>query len=322
MWRVLSVVSLVFLGACSVPAPVSLYYWRTTLDWTDEDSRKLQDAGVDQLGLRLFDWGTRGMEGALMVRSPVPVGLEVVPIVYITTARLEAWATNGANDGAFDAVSEARTLLDQMDGVLARAWPGSPLTWQLDADWTARTRDRWFAVAGAFRALVADRGGRFEVTVRLHQYRDRVTQGVPPADGGVLMLYGSGEKILDPALVEAYVRGPGYPIPLVPAFPSYVQVRQLNGYGRLVALHRLGAGGILPLADLEPRGPHRYEVVRRSSFGGRPLMARDVLAIDRVDPEDLARVAALPGVVALRAAAKGRVWWFDYQPDDKVPRLY
>jgi hypothetical protein len=269
----------------------------------------LRAAGVERVGLRVFDWGLRGEEGPLFVRSPLPAEVAVVPVAYITGERLTRWA----QDAKLYPAAAARELFDHMDGALARAWPGTPATWQLDADWSAATRSAWFAVAGAFGKLVHARGGRFEVTVRLHQYRDRAAQGVPPADGGVLMLYGAGDAVLDKALVQAYLKGPPYPLPLEPAFPVYTQVRQLNGYGRLVALHRLGADSELPLADLEPAGPDHYRVIRRTALAGRVLLAHDELLVDRVDPAVLAAVAALPEVAALRRGAD-RLWIFDYDP--------
>jgi hypothetical protein len=306
------VVLVLSLASCQGrPASAGIYSWKTTLDWSEADTQRLNRAGVDRLGLRLFDWGVRGEEGPLAVRSPVPANVSVVPIVYVTVDRLEAWA----HDKTLDPRAAAQTLFDAMKVVLARAWPGSPTTWQLDADWTARTRAAWFAVAREFGALVHARGGRFEVTVRLHQYRDRGDQGVPPADGGVLMLYGVGDAVLDAGVVRSYLHGPAYPLPLVPAFPTYTQVRQKNGYGRLVALYRLGSDAELPVGELESRGPDHYAVTRRTALQGGILLAHDELFVDRVSPAVLADVARLPEVSAMRGAAGDRVWVFDYDPN-------
>ena len=304
--------SFLFLVACSPrPATTGIYYWRTTLVWSELDTRRLASAGVDRVGLRLFDWGVKGEEGPLVVRTPLPGGLSVVPVVYVTTARLEAWA----KESGFDPVGAARLLFGKMEATLVPAWPGVPAIWQLDADWTAGTRAAWFAVVAAFREQVHARGARLEVTVRLHQVRDRAAQGIPPADGGVLMLYGAGDAVLDRNLVETYLKGPAYPLPLVPAFPVYTQVRQYNGYGRLVALHRLAADAELPLADLQTLGHDHYGVTRRSELGGRPLLAHDQLFVDRVEPDILAAVAALPAVVNFRRDSGDRVWVFDYEPE-------
>lgn len=301
---------LVLLGSCSSrPSTAGAYFWKTTLEWSAADTRRLAEAGVDRVGLRLFDWGTRGEEGPLVVRSPIPASVAVTPVVYLTGDRLTAWA----KDPALDPAAEARRLLEHMEQGLVPAWPGTPGSWQLDADWSASNRKAWFAVAAEFRTLVHAKGGRFEVTVRLHQYRDREVQGVPPADSGVLMLYGTGDAVLDLALVKGYLKGPAYPLPLVPAFPAYTQVRQNNGYGRLVALHRLGSEG-LPTTDLQETATDRFTVLRRSSLGGRPLLAHDELLVDRVDPAVLGAVAALPEVVALRQSAGDRIWVFDYDP--------
>lgn len=299
----------VLLFSCHFrPAATGIYYWKTSLDWSDSDTRRLRSAGVDRVGLRLFDWGVKGAEGPLAVRAPLPASMEVVPVVYVTLERLQTWA----KEPGFDASGEAATLLAKMDQGLALAWPGRPAVYQLDADWTASTRDAWFAVVSAFRERVHSQGAQLEVTVRLHQYRDRRDQGVPPADSGILLLYGLGDAVIDGGVVDAYVHAADYPLPLVLALPDYTQVRQLNGYGRLVALHRLGWATELPMADLRAQGSDRYEVIRRSSLGGRPLLAHDQLLVDRVGPDVLAAVATLPAVAAIRKRSGDRIWVFDY----------
>ena len=302
---------LTLVSCNSRPQTAGIYYWKTSLEWSDSDTRRLTLAGVDRVGLRLFDWGKEGAEGPLLVRTPLPASMTVVPVVYVTVARLEAWA----KDLDFDAVLDAKQLLGAMDRALSPAWSGRPVEYQLDADWAGSTRVAWFAVVGAFRDLVHARGGRLQVTVRLHQYRDRAAQGVPPADGAVVLLYGVGDAVIDLSTVEAYVRTPDYPLPVVLAFPDYTQVRQLNGYGRLVALHRLASGTELPAADLKLEAKNRYEVTRRSSLKGRPLLAHDELLVDTVEPEILAAVENLASIIDLRRRSGDRVWVFDYEAD-------
>lgn len=301
---------ILWTGCAAKPVSAGLYYWKTVLDWSSADSKRLEAAGIDTVGLRVFDWGPRGAEGPLVVRRPLPASLRVVPVAYVTVARLESWA----RDPRFRPQAAADELLAAMDRALSPAWPGRPRVWQLDADWAVSTRDAWFAVVRAATDRVHAREAALEVTVRLHQVRDRDRQGVPPADAGVLMVYGAGDTVLDPALVEAYTKGSAYPLPLTPAFPVYTQVRQLNGYGRLVGLYRLPSGG-LPEADLRPTGPGRWEVVRRTSLEGRPLLAHDTLAVERVEGAALERVWSLPAVAAARQSSGGRIWIFDYDPN-------
>lgn len=301
--------SITLVVSCSSrPTTASLYYWKTSLDWSSSDTNRLTSAGVDRLGLRLFDWGAQGREGPLVVRTPIPASVMVEPVVYITVGRLQAWAKIASLDSRATAVE----LLQAMDQTLASAWPGSPSVWQLDADWSAGTRAAWFAVAREFGRLVHARGARFEVTVRLHQIRDRADQGVPPADAGILMLYGVGDAVLDLGVVQSYLKGEDYPLPLVPAFPVYTQVRQKNGYGRLVGLYRLGSDEELPLADLVPEGNDHFRVIRRSGLQGGVLLSHDELFVDRVSSAVLSAVAQWPEVASLRRAAGDRVWVFDY----------
>lgn len=304
------------LVACSVP-PTSLYLWQSTLDGRRIDPAQLRAAGVDQLGLRVFDWDRGRPVGPLRVVSPVPASVAVMPVAYVTTDQLQSWA----RDPSLDPKAEALRLKGAMDQGLGRAWPGQPQVWQLDADWTATTRDAWFAVVEAFAAEVHRAGGRLSATVRLHQYRDRATQGVPPADEGVLMLYGTGDRIVDEDLVTGYLKAADYPLPLVPAFPHYGQVLHKNGYGRLVGLFRVRSRDELPSTGLQPLGPNRWVVVQRLEFQGQVLLVHDTLDLDVVDPAVLLRVARQPVVQALRSRVGGRLWWFDWTPGEPLPSL-
>ena len=302
---------LCFLDSCQPRALIAgVYFWKTTLEVSQANLARWGALPLGQLGLRLFDWGVQGEEGPLHVAGHLPASLTLVPVVYVTTARLDSWATMTP----FDELQQARELLQHIDRHLEIAGVGFPRSYQLDADWTARTRARWFAVVSTFRTLVHGRGATLTVTVRLHQYRDRATQGVPPADDGVLMLYGTGDSVLDPATIEAYVRGPAYPIPLVPAFPTYSQVRQYNGYNKLVSVSRLGSAAELPQADLQKLPSGRFRVLRRSLLGGRPLLQGDELAVDLLDASTLDRARNLPAVAELMRRSGGRVWFFDDDP--------
>lgn len=91
---------------------------------------------------------------------------------------------------------------------------------QIDCDWTPRTRSAYF------RLLSTNKRERPEldlsVIVRLHQYRDREANGIPPADRGLLMCYNmppvqqrqTRDAIYDEAILKGYLKAPAYPIPL------------------------------------------------------------------------------------------------------------
>lgn len=57
----------------------------------------------------------------------------------------------------------------------------------MDCDWTPATKDRYFNFLREVKRQQPT--VLLSVAVRLHQYRDRTSSGIPPADRGLLMCY-------------------------------------------------------------------------------------------------------------------------------------
>ena len=239
------------LGSCAFHAPISagsVYWWRTTLDWSGQDTLLLKHEGITTIDLRLFDWdnvnGHSVEAGPLLIVHKIPQDFEVVPVVYVTVAQLEAWARLG--DAPRNAGVQARLLLGRLQAWAPRAWTRSAPWVQIDADWARSDRKAYFAVLAALQRLLHAQKKKLSVTLRLHQYKERGV--LPPADAVTLLTYGAADPqnpnsqtVLDPAMVADYVRGTAapYPLPMQVALPEYALVRQFNPFDRLVAMARV-----------------------------------------------------------------------------------
>lgn len=267
--------------------------------------------------MRLFDWDLRyGQPGD---RGPLTPGgrkenrgtegasrLELVPTVYVTTAVLGYWAEQYRKDPAL-ARRFAADLIQKWKPAAVQVLQRKDFrTIQIDADWNAGTRESYFAVLTEIKKTLAGEKIRLSVTVRLHQYRDRETQGIPPADEGVLMVYGASDPsvmttektVLDLSLVRSYLKGPAYPFPLSAGVPLYAQTRQFNPYGRFVVQVRT------PLftdpsqfpQDFQPaaENPGWWEALHRRDWYGALVMEHDLVRADGVSSADL---EALKGLI-------------------------
>ena len=267
------------LLACGpdVPPPrTALYHWTTRLDLPDSLLRR--DA-VERVYIKVFDVdrtdGRPAPSAALLTdRDSLPV--EAVPVVFITNAVFAQ-----PHDG----------LGADVVALLRRRFPYPFPELQIDCDWTAGTRAAYFAFLRELRALV---GADVSCTVRLHQYRDRDRQGVPPVDRAVLMAYNTGDldrwatenSIYAPAAAAAYLDGqPPYPLPLDLAVAAYDWAAV---YRREALVYLINAPELAELGDttrFTRLAPDRYAVARSTYYGGLYLYAGDRLRLEAIGRE-------------------------------------
>lgn len=205
----------------------SIYYWRTVFDLDSAETAFLQKHNVKRIYLRMFDVvpehdflnGTTELvpNATTQFVSPIPDGVEVVPVTYITIEALRSM------DGCESAM--APLIVERMLAMCSYNGCGEIKELQLDCDWTSTTKESYEKLCQVVRDLLHAKGIALSITVRLHQLRETP----PPADSGVLMLYNTGalkrpetrNSILSYDDVEAYVRPIEYPMPLDYAYPVF-----------------------------------------------------------------------------------------------------
>jgi hypothetical protein len=285
------------VGSCRKADPPELcfYHWKGQLSFDAADSLEASRMGVSGLYVRFFDVDWDELHG-----GPVPISVvsgraedfcfqgPVVPVVFLTN-------TCFLRSDSAGCAALAQKVADGIRRLSAQRFGGRPTfrEWQIDCDWTPKSRAQFFFFLEKLQSL--SDGIPLTCTVRLHQYRDRAANGVPPVDRGLLMCYnvaeatdpGTPNAVFDPALIRGYLQAPPYPIGLDIALPIF-SWGALFRDGRFVDL-------LSPLPRdpslLSPEEGFWYRVRRDTVLQGQLLRKGDRLRADRADLTALEEVS-------------------------------
>ncbi len=116
---------------------------------------------------------------------------------------------------------------DSIKELIAKSRTGTCTELQIDCDWTAKTKEKYFRFLAKLKAL--NPGITLSATIRLYPYKYPEKMGVPPVDRGMLMCYNLGSiksvrtnnSIFDIEEMEPYFNGAAYPLPLDVALPVF-----------------------------------------------------------------------------------------------------
>ena len=238
----------------------SVYYWQTTLCVGAAERAFLARNGVGKVYCRYFDVvpgddgprpnATMAFEGAF------PKTVEVVPVVYIVNDCM-----GQPHDGLAEKIVRRVSQMNDTNSLPAAK------ELQVDCDWTMTTREAFFAFLEKLRALCHDRGMKLSVTIRLHQ----LSQPVPPADRGVLMMYNTGDvtklsvrkPILDIKDVMPYMRYlRGYGMDLSTAYPLFNWHVLFRGGKYVGIMHGDDDLPVLPGDSIAVRQPDLGDILR------------------------------------------------------------
>lgn len=234
----LAVLCLLAAG-CRRPEPLNwhFYYWKL------EGGKELQQLSsalapwpASSVYVHILDVGWDARQQAPVPQASlrlsggpiIPESRPLVPVIFIKNDVLHQ-----ADSARLLQLSEK--LLQAGRQFLTRISRPEIRELQIDCDWTAQTRDKYFYLLEQLKA--GDPALNLSVTIRLYPYKYRKTMGIPPADYGVLMCYNMSpyqapdtrNSILDPDVLRQYLVPEPYPYPLkaaLPLFGWYVWQRQ------------------------------------------------------------------------------------------------
>ncbi|MDX2133506.1 MAG: hypothetical protein SFV52_01895 [Saprospiraceae bacterium] len=283
-------------------AECAFYYWQTTLTGTEIQVQYLDSLRCKRLFIKVLDIGKDELTGTIRPYALLEVSdtrllqnRDWAPCVFITNEVFEGMSTEKA-----DWLAE-RTLVAVDD--IARRMPAPYRELQIDCDWTAGTREAYFAYLDKV-ARGMDSLTELSATIRLHQYKFPGMTGVPPVDRGILMAYNTGDvvhferenAIYNPRDADKYWHGrqSTYPLPLDLALPLFSWTLLY----RDSVLYKIIPG--IPWQDLndslrfglieQSLEVSRYRVMRETFIGGHYLRPGDLLRTEAISPELLEQI--------------------------------
>jgi hypothetical protein len=241
----------------------------------------------------------------LDIRS-VDTAFSIVPVIFITNEVFRKISREG--------ISElVRNVIENVDLKVATSSPAFgtpkgrlkaifsqlPTEWQIDCDWTKSTQGRYFQFLRELKALIGHEV-ELSVTVRLHQFLNQSTQGIPPVDRGVLMAYNVGElddptavnTILDTMITANYLRPHiRYPLRLDLALPYYQWGRIYRDGELLYLSNELTPEELIDHERFKLATDGSYTIIRTTYLRGYALYSGDLIRLERSEPGALRAIA-------------------------------
>ena len=212
----------------------SFYYWKSILNLTNFEKQKLDSLKVKTIYLKFFDvdWddaAKKPVPEAKLQASSYPQGpvgklqggISIIPVVFITNECIQKIDSSQTKPLAEKIMQLLKSMITETD------FDSIPEV-QIDCDWTASTRDKYFDLLKNIKSLKPN--AKISVTIRLHQIKFLSKTGIPPVDRGLLMCYNMGNlkdpatknSILETEELKKYTGNLStYPLPLDVAFPLF-----------------------------------------------------------------------------------------------------
>ncbi len=288
---------LLLLCACKhkprLVAP-AFYYWKSDYQPRAFELTTQKTLRATTLYLHFFDvdWDDLTRQPApkaVMRFTQRPVADSIIPTVFITNQCLQQC------DSSNIPVLAKKMALLVKDMLYKDSLP-APAELQLDCDWSATTREKYFSLLRHIRTYFPN--VPLSATIRLYQTKYKDKAGIPPVDRGLLMCYNmgnlknaaTGNSIIEPAELRRYIGNLNtYPLPLDVALPifNWTVWFSRNEYKGLVS----------NLPDSVLHSPvfaatgNRYVAQMDTTLGGYRFFKNDLLRYEGSAIQDLYAVA-------------------------------
>lgn len=280
----------------------AFYHWQTQFNLSDFEKSYLDSLGVKKLYVKFFDvnWDANK-------KMPVPLALlesgkwedwkngklEMVPCVFITNRTFQN-ISEDKMEWFCERVKEKLVEL-KPDNLIFREI-------QFDCDWTASTRDRFFQFLTIFKKKMDASQLKTCATIRLHQFRDFESTGIPPVDRGMLMFYNTGDvenwdeenSILNLEVAEQYlVSGNQYAVPLDIALPIFAWGVLFRDGVMIRLINNLIASDLQDTTRFRKIASNRFEIIKNTYLNGYYLYEKDRIRTESIDTALLTKTTDL-----------------------------
>ncbi len=280
----------------------SFYYWKSIFKLSDAEKQALDTLQIKTLYLKFFDvdWNEE-------TKEPIPVAaLQVVDSAYLAAGKLNIVPTVFISNECIYKIDTGQiALLAQKIFTLTQKLVSNNglqqiKEVQIDCDWTATTKDKYFNLLKTLQVL--DKDLTFSVTIRLHQIKYLTKTGVPPVKRGMLMCYNMGNltnsetdnSILETSELQKYIGNlQHYPLPLDVAFPLF-DWKVLFRNGNFKSLINNLQDSLLS-KDIFSKNGNRYLVLKDTILDGYEFKKDDLLRNEKPDYRQILKASAMIG---------------------------
>lgn len=213
-----------FFIACDKPfSEPSFYFWRTKANFSTKEKEALASLHIKTLYVRFFDVDVSKVNGkpeplgVIDSLVAIPQGTSIIPVVFITNRTfLDLPGT--------EIISLAKQIFLKINAIHKNY---SEL--QIDCDWSEKTKENYFLFLEEIKKLISGKA-ILSCTIRLHQVKYPIRNGVPNVNRGMLMFYNMGNlsdikgenSIYDPGNAKNYTSYiKNYNLPLDVALPIF-----------------------------------------------------------------------------------------------------
>jgi len=291
------VISVFFFLGCKQKSIVhpTFYYWKTDYQNKKEETAYLNQFKSNSLYVRMMDVDFNPdlqlpvPVSPIKFSDPIPKQTDIIPVVFIVNQVFNKIDT-------MQTVVMADRIAKFVAAKVKQAGKKNYRELQIDCDWTKGTRNKYFKFLEQLKANPLLKGKTISVTLRLHQIKNIVSSGVPPAEKAILMCYNMGNlrkygeqnSILNQHEMDLYLKGylGQYPIPLDVALPIFEWAVVFRSGQYAGISKRISKIQIDDKKFFKQRGNSiLYDLLVDYPAAG--LKKGDVVRWERISPEDL-----------------------------------
>ncbi len=275
----------------------AFYYWKTIYRPTQFELTTLKQHSVKKMYVRFFDVDQdekmdRAIPVAPVRMQAIDTGFEYVPVVFLTQKALTA-----LNDTAV--IRMAQNICNFTE-FLCKQSGINPHELQIDCDWAGSNKNKYFALLKIIKEQPFLKGKTLSCTIRMNQVKYQTLNGIPPADRGLIMVYGMGNlkkqgshnSILDADDAAAYLKYLiNYPLSSDIALPLFEWCILFHEQQFRGILHDITADQVKSCQLFKPKEQNLYTCIRDSTWHGYNLKADDVIRVETPTYNDIRSVA-------------------------------